>query len=371
MVGCSVGCWVSLTLCHACACGRCPSEDLVLYFKAYQRRSEWVVTTTEDDGPLDAECKGTAPPSLADPLHVRFDMSGDAGTPAPRGLRATSDIVTDREYVLQLQPPYASAMYAKGVKYAARSWRSMAGMLLARQWKVQMRNAAFMYPRIGQAVFMGLLLGAIFFQLSVDDFQLRVGLIFFACIILSFSNISELPFAAAAKYVVYKQTDARFYNATSYVLGVMLSHLPVATVEAVVFGSIMYTMCGFAAQASRIYTFLLLVWLLSLVASNLFRVFAFMAPNEDTAQTMVGPVVGMSLIFAGFMVTPDKVRYALLYRQRAQSDCALVCGEQMPAVLVWVYWVSPFSWLIRALLINEFNSADYDAIPAGATKRLG
>lgn len=52
-------------------------------------------------------------------------------------------------------------------------------------------------------------------------------------------------------------------------------------------------------------------------------------------------------------------------------DCALVCGEQMPAVLVWLYWVSPFSWLIRALLINEFNSADYDAIPAGATKRLG
>ena len=310
------------------------AEDLVLYFKARQRRSEWIIATGEDSktdspdvelepspGPHDATSNGThhsegktaaVPSSDVASHHVRFDAATTDPVPGGRSAsRSFSGVVNDREYRLRLQSPYASAMYAKGVLYAASSWLSMAWMLLARQWKVQMRNAAFVGPRIGQAVFMGLLLGAIFYQLSVDDFQLRVGLIFFACIILAFSNISELPFAAESKYVVYKQTDARFYNAASHVFGVVLTHLPVATMEAAIFGSIMYWMCGFASEASRFLTFLLLVWLLSLVASNLFRVFAFMAPNEDTAQTMVGPTVGMSLIFAGFMVTRDKVRCAL------------------------------------------------------------
>lgn len=60
--------------------------------------------------------------------------------------------------------------------------------------------------------------------------------------------------------------------------------------------------------AGRYFTFLLLVWLISLVMSTVFRLFAFMAPNEDAAQSMVGPCVGMFLLFGGFLITKEKVR---------------------------------------------------------------
>ena len=43
-----------------------------------------------------------------------------------------------------------------------------------------------------------------------------------------------------------------------------------------------------SCAAARYFTFLLLIWLLSLLMSNVFRLFAFLAPNEDTAQSMVG-----------------------------------------------------------------------------------
>ena len=50
--------------------------------------------------------------------------------------------------------------------------------------------------------------------------------------------ISEVPIASADKLVVYKQTDARFYSPGAYVAGVMLTHIPLATVESIIFGTI-------------------------------------------------------------------------------------------------------------------------------------
>ena len=41
-----------------------------------------------------------------------------------------------------------------------------------------------------QAIFMGLVLGVVFFQLGVDDYQLTFGLLFFSAIFLSFANLS-------------------------------------------------------------------------------------------------------------------------------------------------------------------------------------
>jgi len=237
---------------------------------------------------------------------VTFATPAPSATPHPLK-RANCDRVPP-DYHLKVDSDYSQTMYKRSVTYANQGWWEMAMHLFKRQWKVQTRNTAFVAPRLGQAVFMGLLLGSIFFQLSIDDFQLRTGLIFFGCIVLSFSNISELPFAAEMRNVVYKQADARFYTPAAQVASVMLTHLPIATLETILFGSIMYWMCGFANEFSRFLLFLLLLWLLALVASTLFRVFAFVAPNEDTAQTLVGPVVGTSLVFAGFMVTKDKVR---------------------------------------------------------------
>ena len=50
-------------------------------------------------------------------------------------------------------------------------------------------------------------------------------------------------------------------------------------------------------------------------------------------------------------------------------DVACALPPQIPDWLVWIYWSTPFSWLINALVINEFKSSDYDALVEG--RRLG
>jgi hypothetical protein len=38
----------------------------------------------------------------------------------------------------------------------------------------------------------------------------------------------------------------------------------------------------------------------------------------------------------------------------------LVTLNHMLIWLKWVYWLSPFSWAIRSLALNEFNAPSYD-----------
>jgi hypothetical protein len=58
------------------------------------------------------------------------------------------------------------------------------------------------------------------------------------------------------------------------------------------------------------------------------------------------------MVFAGLFVTPSNV----------------------PNFMIWLYWISPFSWAVRALALIEFTSARYDEIVAnssGANQRVG
>ena len=59
---------------------------------------------------------------------------------------------------------------------------------------------------------------------------------------------------------------------------------------------------------------------------------------QSVAQSFAGPIVAMFVMFAGFLVTRDK----------------------LANWLIWLYWISPMSWAIRSLAHNEFEDARYD-----------
>lgn len=361
------------------------TDGLVLYFKASLHREKWGILRGKDEADTkvttdaaatdgakadagvgetkhDGEGVGTGAGAAAGAGAVGAVLSDDedgvdeyklddAGRARTRTLVAGDSVATEDLYLNPHMSDYSKQMYVGD--HAGQSMWTMTKLLLKRQWTVQIRNKGFLGPRIGQAVFMGLVLGTLFFDLDTSEAGLKFGLLFFSSIFLSFANLSEVPIAAEAKLVVYKQTNAKFYSTGAYVCSVLLTHLPIATLETVIFGTITYWMCGFASEGTRYLTFLLLVWLTSLVMSNVFRLFAFVAPNEDVAQSMVGPCVGLCLLFGGFLITVDKI----------------------PTWLVWIYWATPFSWIIRALVINEFKSSDYDQLVPGTvpgtTTRLG
>jgi hypothetical protein len=94
-----------------------------------------------------------------------------------------------------------------------------------------------------QDVFVGLVVGSLFSGLNTTSFQTTMGFLFFCMLFLSFGGMAEVPIAYQLAEVVYKQNKARFYKVSAYVIADAAVRLPLAVVDSVVFGTIIYW-CG-------------------------------------------------------------------------------------------------------------------------------
>ncbi len=43
----------------------------------------------------------------------------------------------------------------------------------------------------------------------------------------------------------------------------------------------------------------------------------------------------------------------------------------IPGWWIWAYWISPFAYGLRAVVINELTSPGWDAIQSGTTETVG
>lgn len=211
---------------------------------------------------------------------------------------------------------------------------------LQRQATVMSRSVAtLIVPGIFQAVFMGLVMGSLFYRLSDTAVaaSTRVGLMLFALTFMAFQNMPEVPQATEYKLVVWKQVDAGFYPTASYVFSVILMSLPLACAVAAIYGSIIYWMTGFNEDAGNYFFFLLVLLLVNLALGAIFRCIAYGVNNADVAVNMAGPMTAIFMLFAGFLITKEKI----------------------PNWLIEFYWLSPFSWAVRSTAQNELYSGRY------------
>eukprot|EP00742_Colponemidia_sp_Colp-10_P017271 GILJ01019851.1.p1 GENE.GILJ01019851.1~~GILJ01019851.1.p1 ORF type:complete len:1409 (-),score=187.18 GILJ01019851.1:37-3678(-) len=222
-------------------------------------------------------------------------------------------------------------------------------LMISRQAKIMWRAKSIYYYRLLKDFLLGLVIGSLFWQRDRSDYSARVALALSAATEMSFSNMSEVPFSCHAKGVFSKQLDAGFSPAFSYALSVVLVHMPLAAVECLLFVVPVYWMTGFIDTADRFFFFLLTVFVFNLVMSALFRCIAYGTGKPDVGQVLVEPVVYLMVLTAGFLLTYHKI----------------------PNFMIWLYWISPFSWAVRSISLNEFNDAAYDGSVTVNGQRTG
>lgn len=231
----------------------------------------------------------------------------------------------------------------------SQSFFHLTKLCVLRQFRLMFRNAQFIGSRFGQAAFIGLVLGSLFWDLPLDDFSLKIGVLTFSIIFLSFANLAEIPVIIEQRQVVQKQSRAKFYPFSSYTFSAFLTHAPIAATEVVILGSILYWMTGLSEEAGRFFFFLFLLFCASMTLGTLFRIVSVASTNMEVAQSQGGPVIGAMLLFGGFLIT----------------------RENIPIWLRWLYWLSPFSWSITSLMQNEVGDEKYDVPVRGSNKTLG
>jgi len=111
---------------------------------------------------------------------------------------------------------------------------------IKRQATLTARNKGAVIPRIVQALYISLLLGTLFWDSAAGDFTKRVGLIVFSMTALAFSSMVEVPLAIQTKRNVFKHAQYKLFPTSAQILAQLLCHLPLAVLETVIFGTIVY-----------------------------------------------------------------------------------------------------------------------------------
>uniref|UniRef100_K3WZK7 ABC transporter domain-containing protein n=1 Tax=Globisporangium ultimum (strain ATCC 200006 / CBS 805.95 / DAOM BR144) TaxID=431595 RepID=K3WZK7_GLOUD len=210
--------------------------------------------------------------------------------------------------------------------------------LFRRQLLVQFRNTPFIVGRVMMIVIMGLLYSSTFYQFDPTEIQVVMGIIFAAVLFLSLGQASQIPTFITARDIFYKQRRANFFRTSSYVLANSVAQIPMAIGETILFGTLVYWMCGFSTQAVEFIVFEVILLLTNLAFGAWFFFLAAVCADNNIATPLSMVSILIYIIFAGFIVTKS----------------------QIPDYFIWLYWISPVSWSLRALAVNQYRSSTFD-----------
>uniref|UniRef100_K3WZI5 ABC transporter domain-containing protein n=1 Tax=Globisporangium ultimum (strain ATCC 200006 / CBS 805.95 / DAOM BR144) TaxID=431595 RepID=K3WZI5_GLOUD len=215
--------------------------------------------------------------------------------------------------------------------------------LTKREFLVLFRNKAFVIGRGLMVLIVALLNASTFYKFDPTNIQVVFCIIFISLVFLSLGQMALIPMVMESRDIFYKQRGANFFRTSAYVLANAASQIPLLVVEALLFGAIVYWLCGFTASASAFFTYEILLLLTNMVFSAWFFFIASASPNFLTADPLATFTVLVFILFAGFVALKS----------------------QIPDFLIWLYWVSPYSWSIRAIAVNEYRSPKYDVCTFG------
>jgi ABC-type multidrug transport system ATPase subunit/ABC-type multidrug transport system permease subunit len=188
----------------------------------------------------------------------------------------------------------------------------------------------------------------VFYQIPLDRGADKFGMFLFGALHVAFANMSEVPIAVVNKYTCYKHVSSGMYPSLAYVLAVSLLHIPIAFAESLVFSVILYFMCGLVAEVSRFFFFVFTLFLVDVAMAGFLRIFAYALPDMETAQVAPGPIISIQMLFAGFLITRQKMSW-----------------------LLFMHYVSLFGYALRSLAQNEFLSEPYSSRPVADGPTLG
>lgn len=226
----------------------------------------------------------------------------------------------------------------------ASSWLKQFFVLSFRNLRDLGRNPMSTYVLVIQTLFMGLLMGSIYFDLGLDQssIQNRLGALFFVVTNQSFSMISALNLFLQERDVFNRERAAGVYSTSAYFVAKNLTDFPFQCVMPILFSAVAYWMCGFQATIENFGVYTLTVVTFASVAASLYLFIGTLSPNAVVA-TILSPVTTvLFLMFGGFYINLDNI----------------------PVYYTWLYYVSYFRYAYEVLVTNELEGLKFSCLPS-------
>ncbi|KAF4318225.1 hypothetical protein G195_008532 [Phytophthora kernoviae 00238/432] len=228
--------------------------------------------------------------------------------------------------------------YVKNHPEFNQNFLASTSLLMKRQVTITKREMSALIMRMVMSTTIALLCSSVYYQFDSTDAQLAMGIIFESILNLSVGQAAQIPTVMAAREVFYKQRGANFFRTASYVLSSSATQVPPIILESLVFSSIVYWMCGFLSSFWSFFVFLLILCLINFALSAFFFLLASASPNLNVANPLSSVAILFFTLFAGYTITKD----------------------QIPDYLIWIYWINPAAWGVRALAVNQYINSHFD-----------
>ncbi|KAH7447131.1 hypothetical protein KP509_01G092800 [Ceratopteris richardii] len=200
--------------------------------------------------------------------------------------------------------------------------------------------------RAMQVLVMSLFLGFLLFRIDNRPDQRYMNLFrsgFFVSVInMTMFNVGQLPALMSERYIYYKQKGAHFYRPISFLLGKIIGGLPFTLCETTVWSILVYFLTNMTTSDGgwHFFVYYAVIVLTALNGSSMVRFLGFSVTNLDKAGMLIGIMVTLFILFAGFLIP----------------------RLQVPKYWIWVFYLNPLQWAITALVINEYNSGAYSLL---------
>eukprot|EP00892_Ulva_mutabilis_P008760 jgi/Ulvmu1/6256/UM028_0114.1 len=262
------------------------------------------------------------------------------------------------QHGLKIKEDLAGRIGNKGSKDALLSHRyalsplHMLKVVCDRQLKLALAQGPMNRARLVQVIVIAFMIGTLWFDLGVSALNARsfTAVSFMSILFLSLGAMPQLNAVTISKPIFFKQRDNLFFAPACYAIGLWWQTVPFAIVEAVVFSVIVYFMVGFTFSVSAYFTFLLIVITIMNAFSSWIRLLAAIAPSQVVATSLASTALLILVVFAGFSIVKDSI----------------------PSWWTWAYYVSPLSWGLQAIVINEMTQDRWKGpLPADPTRTVG
>ncbi|XP_053111447.1 broad substrate specificity ATP-binding cassette transporter ABCG2-like isoform X2 [Hemicordylus capensis] len=189
-------------------------------------------------------------------------------------------------------------------------------------------------------VFLGLVVGAIFFGVTNDasGLQNRVGAMFFMTTNQCFSSISAIELFVVEKKIFIHEYISGYYRISAYFFSKLMADLiPMRTVPSIFFTCIVYFMLGLKPTAEAFFIMMFTLMMVSYTATSMALAIAAGQSVVAVANLLMTISFVFMIIFSGLLVN-------------------------LTSIMSWLSWLQYFSiprYGMTAMQINEFTGLDF------------
>lgn len=191
-----------------------------------------------------------------------------------------------------------------------------------------------------------LIIGSLYYNqpFSTAGAFTRGGTCFFSIVFLGWLQLTELMKAVGGRAVATRQKDYAFYRPSAISLARVITDFPVLIVQVVIFSIIVYFMTNLDRDVSKFWIYLLFVYITTLLLTALYRMFASISPEINTAIRFSSIALNLLVIFTGYVIPKTQLLNNYIW-------------------FGWLYWINPIAYSFEAVIANEFAGRVMECAP--------